>query len=102
MQIFSLVPHKRYLHFYICHNADISKYPEQSLQRKGGLEKALKQTNPSPNEANILASMISQPSPTPIVPPLEDFAVKENHDSLSQPYFAKETKKEGTKAKQQQ
>ncbi|KAI7992088.1 High mobility group B protein 13 [Camellia lanceoleosa] len=70
--------------------------------KKGRSRKALKQTNPSSNEANILASVISQPSPTPIAPPLEDSAGKENHESLSQPQSAKKTKKAGTKAKQQQ
>ncbi|KAF5946101.1 hypothetical protein HYC85_016329 [Camellia sinensis] len=70
--------------------------------KKGRSRKGIETNKPSPNEANILASMISQPSPTPIVPPLEDSAVKENHDSLSQPYSAKKTKKVGTKAKQQQ
>ncbi|XP_028083813.1 uncharacterized protein LOC114285031 [Camellia sinensis] len=57
---------------------------------------------PSSNEANILALVSSQPSPTPIAPPLEDSAGKENHESLSQSQSAKKTKKAGMKAKQQQ
>ncbi|THG17871.1 hypothetical protein TEA_016041 [Camellia sinensis var. sinensis] len=70
--------------------------------KKSRSRKALKQTNSSSNEANILASVISQPSPTQNAPPLEDSAGKENHESLSQPQSAKKTKKAGTKAKQQQ
>ncbi|CAL5434296.1 unnamed protein product [Camellia sinensis] len=57
---------------------------------------------PSSNEINILASVSSQPSLTPITPPLEDSAGKENHESLLQPQYANKTKKAGMKAKQQQ
>lgn len=49
-----------------------------------------------------MALVSSQPSLTPIAPPLEDSVGKENHESLSQPQSAKKTKKAGMKAKQQQ
>ncbi|CAL5358151.1 unnamed protein product [Camellia sinensis] len=75
---------------------------EPVLTKKARSRKALKQTNPSSNKANIFASVISQPSSTLIASPLEDFVGKENHESLSQPQSAKKTKKVGTKAKQQQ
>ncbi|KAJ0049380.1 hypothetical protein Pint_15020 [Pistacia integerrima] len=45
--------------------------------------KALKQKNPSTNEANIIAQTLSQ-STTPVPPPETDPS-KENHESLSQP-----------------
>jgi upstream-binding transcription factor len=45
--------------------------------------KALKEKNPSANEANIMVEKVSQPSPNPVAP--ADDPEKENHESLSQP-----------------
>ncbi|GMQ01427.1 hypothetical protein CsSME_00048076 [Camellia sinensis var. sinensis] len=55
----------------------------------------------TPTTSNSI-SLSSQPSLTPITPPLEDSAGKENHESLLQPQYANKTKKAGMKAKQQQ
>ncbi|PSS11330.1 High mobility group B protein [Actinidia chinensis var. chinensis] len=74
--------------------ADTAMAVDPVPAKKGRTRKALKQKNPSPNEANILAS---QTSPT-IIATLEDSAGKENHESLSHP---KKTKAASKKAKQQ-
>lgn len=67
-------------------------------KKVGRSRKALKQTNPSSNEANILAGTVS-----PVVPlPVEDPSGKENHESLSQPRSQKKSKRGASKAKQQQ
>ncbi|KAF3448679.1 hypothetical protein FNV43_RR09392 [Rhamnella rubrinervis] len=47
--------------------------------------KALKEKNPSPDEANILAGKVSEPSPISVPPNSNDDPEKENHESLSQP-----------------
>lgn len=57
--------------------------------KKARSRKALKQKNPSPNEANIVAGDLSESSP--VLP--ENIAGKENHESLSQPKSQKRTKK---------
>lgn len=68
-------------------------------KKVGRSRKALKQTNPSSNEANILAGTVSPVVPLPAV---EDPSGKENHESLSQPRSQKKTKRGASKAKQQQ
>ncbi|XP_022733299.1 high mobility group B protein 6-like [Durio zibethinus] len=60
--------------------------------------KALKQKNPSTNDANILAQKLSQASPTPIPSPME--AEKENHEGLSQPLTSPKKGKAAAKGKQ--
>uniref|UniRef100_A0A5B7CGP3 Putative high mobility group B protein 6 n=1 Tax=Davidia involucrata TaxID=16924 RepID=A0A5B7CGP3_DAVIN len=80
--------------------ADMPIVADKGRAKKGKTRKALKQKNASSNEANILAGTISQPSPTPVAPLVEDSAGKENHESLSQPRSAKKTRA-ALKSKQQ-
>ncbi|KAF5734769.1 high mobility group B protein 13-like [Tripterygium wilfordii] len=67
-------------------------------------KRALKQKNPSPNDANILAQTLSQSSPAVIPVPSDNDPEKENHESLSQPRSSpKKAKAKGkaSKGKQQ-
>ncbi|KAA8528259.1 hypothetical protein F0562_035490 [Nyssa sinensis] len=72
--------------------ADMPTVADTGRAKKGKNRKALKQKKASSNEVNILAGTISQSSPTPIAPPVDDSAGKENHESLSQPRAARKTK----------
>ncbi|XVE58018.1 hypothetical protein DITRI_Ditri04bG0136500 [Diplodiscus trichospermus] len=75
----------------------VADVPKKS--RNNG-RKALKQKNPSTNEANILAQKLSQPSPTPAPSPMESDLSKENHEGLSQPLTSPKKGKAGAKGKQ--
>ncbi|XP_042479548.1 high mobility group B protein 13-like isoform X2 [Macadamia integrifolia] len=67
-------------------------------EKKGRSRRALKPKNQTPNETNILAGKISQPSPSPL-PLVGDEDGKENSAHLSQPRTRKQTKK-GKESKQ--
>ncbi|XP_021292290.1 high mobility group B protein 6-like [Herrania umbratica] len=62
--------------------------------------KALKQKNPSTNEANILAQKLSQASPTPVASPMEADPSKENQEGLSQPLTSPKKGKVAARGKQ--
>ncbi|KAI5601305.1 hypothetical protein BDE02_01G084000 [Populus trichocarpa] len=63
--------------------------------------KALKQKNPSTNEANIMAQKLPEPSPASVLPPSDTDSSKENLESLSQPRSSpKKGKSKAAKAKQ--
>ncbi|KAL2550971.1 High mobility group B protein 13 [Forsythia ovata] len=67
--------------------------------KKGRSKKALKQKNPSPNDANIMTEAVVEPILV-AAPPPQNSVGKENHESLSQPKSQKKTKKGASKAKQ--
>ncbi|KAK6935498.1 High mobility group box domain, partial [Dillenia turbinata] len=78
--------------------AEIQVGVDQVKGKKGrnNGRRALKQKDPSANEANILAGKLSQISPALSIPALEG-TDKENHESLTQP---KKTKSKQTKHQQ--
>ncbi|KAG8375079.1 hypothetical protein BUALT_Bualt10G0062900 [Buddleja alternifolia] len=80
--------------------AEMPTVAEPVPTKRGRSKKALKQKNPSSNEANIIAGTLSATSPL-AAPPPDNSAGKENNESLSQPKSQKKTKKGASKAKKQ-
>ncbi|XWS48826.1 hypothetical protein CRYUN_Cryun13aG0109800 [Craigia yunnanensis] len=78
-------------------DAAIVDVPKKS---RNNARKALKQKNPSTNEANILAQKLLQPSPTAAPSPVEADFSKENHEGLSQPLTSPKRGKAAAKGKQ--
>nr|XP_009599657.1 high mobility group B protein 6-like isoform X1 [Nicotiana tomentosiformis]XP_009599658.1 high mobility group B protein 6-like isoform X2 [Nicotiana tomentosiformis] len=72
--------------------AEMALVAEPVPAKKGRSRRALKQKNPSSNEANILAAIVTQ-SPS-LAMPVDD-SVKENLETLSQPRSEKKTNKRG-------
>ncbi|XP_021846691.1 high mobility group B protein 13 [Spinacia oleracea] len=66
--------------------------------KKSRSRKALKEKNPSSNEANILAGKSADPLDLPVSVPESD-PLKENHETLSQPRSEKKKSKSKSKAK---
>ncbi|XP_022738123.1 high mobility group B protein 6-like isoform X2 [Durio zibethinus] len=81
--------------------ADTAVVDVPKKSRNNG-RKALKQKNPSTNDANILAQKLSQPSPTPVSSPMEADPYKENHEVLSQTSKRGKAAAKGKQSKQQQ
>ncbi|CAA2985317.1 Hypothetical predicted protein [Olea europaea subsp. europaea] len=77
--------------------AEMPVVADPAPAKKGRSKRALKQKNPSSNEANIKAGIVVEPAPVAAL----KSSGKENHKSLSQPKSEKKTKKGASKAKQQ-
>lgn len=83
--------------------AAIVEMPVNAARKSKNSRKALKQKNPSSNEANILAQKLSaEPSPVPVPPSAEANPNKENVQGLPSPKKGKSKSKSKSKAKQQQ
>ncbi|XVF13006.1 hypothetical protein REPUB_Repub08aG0169900 [Reevesia pubescens] len=81
--------------------ADTAAFVDVPKKSRNNGRKALKQKNPSTNEANILAQKLSQPSPTPVPSsPIEADPSKENHEGLSQTLTSPKRGRAAPKGKQ--